>query len=76
MIFDTERVRDIGDWYAISGISEIININDAGINKPVGINGVTGIDDVAGVGLVDYILKVLNKIVLSYLINQAGFLIF
>jgi len=70
-MFDTKGVRDIRDWYVISGISE-----DIDINKFVGINGVVNINDVAGVAFVDYILRVLNKVLFNYLINQVGSLIF
>jgi len=70
-IFDTEGVRDAGDWYAISGIGE-----GAGMDKLVGIDGVAGIDDVAGVALVDCVLRVLDRVPPGHLISQAGSLIF
>ncbi len=91
-MFDTEGVRDAGDWYAISGMGEVAGIDDAGMDKPVGIDGVAGIDDagmdkpvgidgvagiddVAGVGLVDCVLRVLDRIAPGHLISQAGSLV-
>ncbi len=74
-MFDTEGVRDAGDWYAISGIGEGAGIDDAGMDKLVGIDGVAGIDDVAGVALVDCVLRVLDRVPPGHLISQAGSLV-
>ncbi len=68
-MFDTEGVRDAGDWYAISGIGEGAGIDDAGMDKLVGIDGV------AGVALVDCVLRVLDRVPPGHLISQAGSLV-